>query len=388
MRLLTRKSRSTHIEQTPSDPWPLAAFKAALRRRLLAWYRRNARDLPWRKTRDPYAIWVSEIMLQQTQVATVTPYYERFLGHFPTIRHLAAADEHDVLLLWEGLGYYRRARQMHAAAKKVVAEYEGTFPSDAQAIRALPGVGRYTAGAIASLAFDAREPILEANTIRLLARLLAYRGDVTTASGQKLLWQAAEEILPRRGSGAVNQALMELGSQICTPREPACDRCPLGSLCPTKLNGWQKLIPPPSAKPRVELVREAAVVVRHEKKVLLLRRGETKRWAGLWDFPRFAIESTRDVQLRRELAKRVRRLTGISVKHPRLITVIRHGVTRFRIRLECFEAQLASASGNGRTISTDGTIADHRWVDPEELDGFALSTPARRLASYLMNAEC
>ncbi len=165
----------------------------------MAWFQRNARDLPWRETRDPYAIWVSEIMLQQTQVATVVPYFERFLTHFPSVSRLAAADEHDLLRLWEGLGYYRRARQMHSAAKKIIADC-GVFPRDIHAIRALPGVGRYTAGAIASFAFDAREPILEANTIRLFSRLLAYRDDTASAAGQDLLWQAAETILPRRSS--------------------------------------------------------------------------------------------------------------------------------------------------------------------------------------------
>jgi A/G-specific adenine glycosylase len=387
MRLLTGNPRLNRKQQSRSDPWPSGAFKAALRRRLLAWYRRHARDLPWRKTREPYAIWVSEIMLQQTQVSTVIPYYERFLGKFSTVRHLAAADEHDVLRLWEGLGYYRRARQMHAAARKIVAEHGGIFPSDVQAIRALPGIGRYTAGAIASLAFDAREPILEANTIRLLARLLAYRGDVAAPGGQKLLWQAAESVLPRRGSETINQALMELGSQVCTPREPACDRCPLGSLCPTKRNGWQESIPRPRAKPRVEQVREAAVVVRHGKKLLLLRRGNTKRWAGLWDFPRFEIEAGDESQREGELAKHVRRLAGISIKRPKLITVIQHGVTRFRIRLECFQARLEASNGNGHTVSTDASIADHRWIDPEALADFALSTPARRLASHILIAE-
>jgi A/G-specific adenine glycosylase len=353
----------------------------------LAWYRCNARDLPWRKTREPYAIWVSEIMLQQTQVATVIPYFERFLVRFPAVRELAAADEHDVLRLWEGLGYYRRARQMHAAARTIVADHGGTFPTDVQAIRDLPGIGRYTAGAIASLAFDAREPILEANTIRLLARLLAYRGDIATASGQKLLWQAAEAILPRRGSGTINQALMELGGQICTPREPACDRCPLSSLCPTKRKGLQDIIPAPRAKPRVEEVHEAAVAIRHGKKVLLLRRGNTKRWAGLWDFPRFEFEASDDSVRDSQISKQVRRLAGVSIKRPQLITVIQHGVTRFRIRLECFEAQLASTNGNGHRVSTDATFADHRWVDPKELDGFALSTPARKLASHLVIAK-
>jgi A/G-specific adenine glycosylase len=370
----------------PLDRWPSVAYKTELRRRLLAWYRRNARDLPWRKTRDPYSIWVSEIMLQQTQVTTVIPYYQRFLARFPNLSQLAAADEHDLLRLWEGLGYYRRARQMHAAAKKIVREHDGAFPTDIQVIRALPGVGRYTAGAIASFAFAAREPILEANTIRLFARLLAHRGDTKSGAGQRLLWQAAEAILPRSGSGAINQALMELGSQICTARDPACDACPLKRLCITRRKGLQNSIPAPRAKPRIEQVREAAVVIRHGHKLLLLRRGETKRWAGLWDFPRFSIEGRNCSQVARELADNVRRLTAIAIQHPRLITVIHHGVTRFRIRLECYEVHAASPNGHVRAVSLDASIADHRWIEPAVLPNYALSTSARRLTTHLLAA--
>ena len=179
-----------------SDPWPSGSWKVALRRRLLTWYRKHARPLPWRETRDAYAIWVSEIMLQQTQVATVVPYYRRFLARFPTVADLAASDEQDVLRLWEGLGYYRRARQLHAAAKKIVSDHGGEFPRHFDVVRQLPGIGRYTAGAILSLAFDARQPIVEANTARLFARLLAYRGNLRHGNGQKLLWAAAEALLP------------------------------------------------------------------------------------------------------------------------------------------------------------------------------------------------
>ena len=180
---------------------PDAAWMAQFRRRILAWFRGNARDLPWRRTRDPYAIWVSEIMLQQTQVVTVIGYFERFLAAFPTIADLAAADEQQVLRLWEGLGYYRRARQLHAAARVIVAEHQGRFPREPQQIRALPGIGRYTAGAIASIGWDAREPILEANTIRVFSRLLAYRGDPQKNAGQQLLWEFAAGCCPRGTPG-------------------------------------------------------------------------------------------------------------------------------------------------------------------------------------------
>ena len=176
---------------------PDAAWRRAFRRQLLAWYRRHKRDLPWRRTSDPYAVWVSEIMLQQTQVATVIPYFERFLRAFPTIRALAAAEERDVLRHWEGLGYYRRARQMHLAARVLVAQHDASFPRELDAVRTLPGIGRYTAGAIASIAFDAPAPILEANTVRLLSRLVAFDGDSASTAGQQTLWSLAEALLPR-----------------------------------------------------------------------------------------------------------------------------------------------------------------------------------------------
>ena len=194
---------------------------SGFRRRLARWYDGHARDLPWRRQNDAYSVWVSEIMLQQTQVATVCGYFTRFMAALPTIAALAEADERHVLRLWEGLGYYRRARQLHEAAQRIVAEHGGQFPRDLDAVRRLPGIGRYTAGAILSIAFDARAPILEANTTRLLARLLAYRGDPASAPGQRLLWAMAEAVLPAREAGRFNQALMELGSQVCSVRRRA-----------------------------------------------------------------------------------------------------------------------------------------------------------------------
>jgi A/G-specific adenine glycosylase len=323
-------------------------------------------------------------MLQQTQVATVIPYYERFLARFPTVADLAAADEQDVLRLWEGLGYYRRARQLHAAAKKIVAEHGGEFPNGADAVRQLPGVGRYTAGAILSLAFDAREPILEANTVRLFSRLLAYRGNPLDAQGQKLLWQAAGAILPQRGVGQVNQALMELGSRICTPREPGCGCCPVASLCPTRREGLQSIIPPQKAKTQIEQVREAAVVVRNGNRVLIVRRSAGERWAGLWDFPRFPLAAEGDRAVERELASSVDRLCSIQIVPRGLLRTMRHGVTRFRITLECHEADLVKSRGKcKRTIGW----ADQRWIYPKELANYPLSMTGRKIARLVMSGS-
>ena len=257
-------TRSLSRRKTKSSA---AAWRRQIQQRLLAWYRTNARQLPWRETRDPYAIWISEIMLQQTQVATVERYYSKFLAAFPTVRALAAAREQKVLRLWEGLGYYRRARQLHAAAKIIVAEDDGRFPNDLETLRRLPGIGRYTAGAILSIAFDIPAPILEANTIRLLCRLLALRADPTSNAAQKLLWQTAEELLPASEVGHFNQALMELGSLICSPRDPRCDQCPLNSLCPTYASDLQDRIPAIRRPPETENLHEAAVLIHHRGRV-------------------------------------------------------------------------------------------------------------------------
>jgi A/G-specific adenine glycosylase len=331
--------------------------------------------LPWRRTRDPYAVWISEIMLQQTQVVTVVGYFERFLAAFPTLADLAAADEQDVLRLWEGLGYYRRARQLHAAAKIIVAEHAGQFPRDPQQIRALPGIGRYTAGAIASIAWDAREPILEANTVRVFSRLLGYRGDPTRNHGQQLLWEFSASLLPLKDLGLFNQALMELGSEICTPKNPLCVKCPVAALCPTKQGGLQDVIPTPKRKTNYEDRHEVAVVVRRDDCVVLRRCGPGERWAGLWDFPRFPVTAQRGDPLRRELAGAAAELTGLAVSPRQRLTRIKHGVTRFRITLDCYEAECTG----GRLRRGD----DVRWVQLGELETYPLSVTGRKISRLL-----
>jgi A/G-specific adenine glycosylase len=351
------------------------AGKRRFRRRLLAWYERSARDLPWRADRDPYRVWLSEIMLQQTQVETVKSYFERFTAELPNVAALAAAPEDQVLRLWEGLGYYRRARQLHKAAQTIVTEHGGRFPRDADAVRALPGVGRYTAGAILSIAFDAREPILEANTMRLFARLLAYQDDPRSAAGQEILWRTAETLLPRTRTGDFNQALMELGSQICKPRQPACEQCPVATLCAARAKGLTDTIPPAKAPTRFEEIREAAVVVYRRGKVLMRRCREGERWAGLWDFPRFQVESRRGAALRREIAAKVESTTGVVVGPHEKLTTIRHGVTRYRITLDCHRAEYAS----GRVRSGSGL----RWFRPTELADLPLSTTGRKIGKLV-----
>ncbi|HEX4416167.1 MAG TPA: A/G-specific adenine glycosylase [Lacipirellulaceae bacterium] len=354
-----------------------SAQNQSLRRRLLAWYAKNARDLPWRKSQDPYRVWISEIMLQQTQVATVRDYFTRFVAAYPDVQQLAAADEIDVLRLWEGLGYYRRARQLHAAAKKVVAEHAGDFPRELAALQSLPGVGRYTAGAIASIAFDQRAPILEANTVRLFSRLIAFHGKAASAAGQRTLWQFAEEILPQKDVACFNQALMELGALVCTPIEPKCRVCPLARVCAANAAGLQREIP--LAKPRQTIteLREAAVIVRKNGSVLLRRCGEKERWAGLWDFPRFELEASGPLFAKGEIAKKVADQTGIACEPGALLKTLRHGVTRFRITLDCYDA----AYVEGRVHSKSS--ADVRWLKRSSLHELPLSTTGRKIADLI-----
>ena len=233
-----------------------------MRRRLLSWFDRNRRDLPWRRDRDPYRIWVSEVMLQQTTVTAVVPFFRRFLAAFPTVSDLARADEQDVLRLWEGLGYYRRARHLHQAARRLVADHAGQLPDDPEVWAELPGVGRYILGAVLSQAFDRRLPIVEANTKRVLCRLFAQAGDVSSAPIRAWLWETAEAVLPRKRVGDFNQALMELGALVCTPRAPDCPKCPLKAECLARREGLQERIPRQPGRPATVEVREVCVVAR------------------------------------------------------------------------------------------------------------------------------
>lgn len=352
-------------------------WKQQFRRRLLKWYSVHERDLPWRRSQNPYRVWVSEVMLQQTQVATVEAYFRRFVKQFPTVQRLASAEEQDVLRLWEGLGYYRRARQMHAAAKEIVAEHGGRFPQNVDTLQGLPGIGRYTAGAIASIAFDHRTPILEANTIRLLSRLIAYPEDPTKAAGQRILWQTAEEVLPRRDIARFNQALMELGSLVCTPKQPRCDACPVAPLCAAREADLVERIPRSNRKTKFVDVTEAAVVVRKNGQILLRQCPEGQRWAGLWDFPRFEIESEEPALVHDELVAKVEQQTGVCVEPGAVLKTIKHGVTRYRITLDCYDARYRS----GRLLRDNG--GKLRWTRLAALGAYPLSTTGRKLADFI-----
>jgi A/G-specific adenine glycosylase len=349
----------------------LAALRPWLSRRLLAWFDRHQRDLPWRRSRDPYPIWVSEVMLQQTQVATVIPYFERFLTSFPTVADLAAADEQDVLRHWEGLGYYRRARDLHRTAKLLASRHAGLFPANPDELAGLPGLGTYTRNAVLSQAFDLRLPILEVNSQRVLSRLLGRREDPRHGPARRWLWQAAEALLPVRRVGAFNQALMELGALVCTPTAPRCAECPLAAHCIARQLGLQETIPARTPPPETTRVQEAAVVVRRGDRVLLVQRPETGRWAGLWEFPHGPLA---EGETHEQAAGRlVGELTGLQARlGPELLTA-RHGVTRYHITLVCFEAQHAAGSFR------PGFYVRGLWLAPAELAAYPVSSPQRKL---------
>jgi A/G-specific adenine glycosylase len=351
--------------------------KATFRRRLLTWYGKHARVLPWRANRDAYRIWLSEVMLQQTTVTMATPYFERFVAAFPTVHDLAAADEQRILRMWEGLGYYRRARGLHAAAKQVVAEHSGVFPRDVASLMRLPGIGRYTAGAVASFAYDTPAPIVEVNTLRVITRLIAFQGDPASTAGQRRIWQTAEDLVPRSGAGRFNYALMELGAVVCKPATPRCEDCPITAHCAAFQQGLQNELPRLAAKPKPTAVREAAVVVRRNGHVLLRQRGKGERWEGMWDFPRFELQSEGPLFVRDELIAKTREQTGVTIDPGNVLKTIKHGVTRFRITLDCYDARPAG----GRIRST--AVRPVRWTPLTALAGLPLSVSARKIASQI-----
>ncbi|WP_010585017.1 A/G-specific adenine glycosylase [Schlesneria paludicola] len=352
-----------------------SADYALFRRQLMAWYSVRARDLPWRRTADAYRIWISEIMLQQTTVAAVIPYFERFLTRFPSVEDLAAAEEADVLRLWEGLGYYSRARNLRRAAQVIVEQYAGRFPADVAELQSLPGIGRYTAGAIASFAFDLRAPIVEANTLRLYCRLLGYEGDPRAREGSELLWQFAEAILPRKNPGLLNQALMELGATVCIPRNPQCDTCPVQRYCAAFRENRQESIPRPKTRTKITDITEVSIAIQQGPQFLLRRRTEKERWAGLWDFVRFEIDPGDPSNLIDFMVETVRTKTGLSIELGPQIVELKHGVTRYRITLRCFVAHRVK----GRLLARE----EWKWVAPESFHEFPLSVTAREFAVRL-----
>ena len=309
-------------------------------------------------------------MLQQTQVERVKDFYVRFMDRFPTVADLAAADEHDVLRLWEGLGYYRRARQLHAAAKTIVADHAGEFPRTVAGLRSLPGIGRYTAGAIASIAFALPEPIVEANSRRVIARLVGHAGPLGGEAGDAPIWDAAAGLVPKQHPGLFNQALMDLGALVCTPDRPLCETCPLAACCVAKRTNRVAEIPMKAVRRPATEIRETAVVVRRAGRVLVVRRGPGEWWEGLWDFPR--VPGT--ARSARRSIERSDVVGGLGCGATSRLGTIAHTVTHHRITLDVVTCE---AGRPGKAVT------GRRWVTATALGTLAMTSPGRRIVTML-----
>ena len=334
---------------------------------LTTWYASAKRDLPWRKTHDPYAIWLSEIMLQQTRVDTVVPYYERVLARFPTVRSLAAAELDEVLSEWSGLGYYRRARALHRAATEVVERYDGEIPDTRDGLLALPGIGPYTAGAIASIAYGERAAIVDGNVTRVLTRLHGITDDVTTPATKRRIWQLAEELVPERDPGELNQALMELGATVCTPKKPRCDMCPLASRCVAHAEGIAHTLPRARAKRAPTEMALFAVVATCSPRVLLARRPPNGLFGGMWEPPMVRGESETDAR------KQLRQLGVSSRAKLERVGTVRHVLTHRVMQIEVLAAKPKRPWKLPTQLDTYDELG---WLSP---GGVPLSTLARKL---------
>ncbi len=340
--------------------------KSKIQTKLLQWYKKNGRDLPWRKTGDPYAIWVSEIMLQQTQVATVIPYYQNFLKSFPTVRRLAKTDLSNVLKVWEGLGYYSRARNLHRASQIVSNHFHGEIPDQLEGLLALPGIGRYTAGAILSIAFNEDAPILDGNVKRVLSRLFATGG-----KNESLLWRLSESLIPKGHASFFNQGLMDLGATICTPKEPPCLRCPLRDLCRGRASGDPERFPAKTPKKKIPHIEAVSAVIEENGKVLLKRRPWEGLLGGLWEFPNWSIEGEKD--LKEYLKHKVKTEIGLNVKSEEAIGSFRQTFSHFKLTLQVFHCRLLNGKARGKWVSTRKLHAlpmsrIHRHI-AEKIDG-------------------
>lgn len=358
---------------------PAADSSSELAGRLLNWYRHNRRSLPWRQTRDPYAVWVSEIMLQQTRVETVIPYYQRWMEQFPTLQHLVQADEQQVLKAWEGLGYYSRARSLHRAAQLVIEKYNGQIPSEVEKLIRLPGVGQYTAAAIASIAFGRDEPALDGNLRRVIARLFNVSLPARSPQGEAQILELLHRHLPAGKAGDFNQALMDLGALICTPRKPQCARCPLADLCQANALGVQEERPvqlPRAATPHYTVT--AAVILRAGK-VLLTRRPANGLLGGLWEFPGGKQEEGET--LPECLQREIREELGVEIKVDEALGIYRHAYTHLKVKLHAFFCTLLQ--GEPQPLQAD----DLTWAALSELPRFAMGKIDRQIAADLLKID-
>jgi A/G-specific adenine glycosylase len=341
-----------------------------IHRVLPRWYLKRRRDLPWRRTRDPYAIWIAETMLQQTRSETVTRFYERFLERFPTVSSLARARESAVLAAWSGLGYYARARNLRAAARRIMEVHGGRIPRDPASLRALPGVGRYTAGAVASIAFGVPAPVVDGNVARVLARAFAIPGRFRSPRFERAVWTTAERLMPATSPGEWNQALMELGATVCTPRAPSCDRCPIRRHCSAHATSRIASFPRRARRPPIRRIRRAAIVLEERGRVLLVRRHGRNLLRGLWEFP--SVDVADGMASSQLVGGELTRL-GTPGSVVRTDAKIVHTIMNQRIEVEVFRAERISSSAD-RT-------ADGRWFSRRALERLALSAAAAKIVA-------
>ena len=336
-----------------------------LHRALLPWYRRQKRDLPWRASSDPYLVWVSEVMLQQTTVKTATPYFVAFVERFPTVKALAAAAEEEVLAAWSGLGYYHRARNLHRGAQHLLTHHDGVFPHTLEAALAVPGVGLYTASAVLSIAHGVPLPVVDGNVRRVLARLFALRGPQWATDAA--YYNRAEELLAREHPGDWNQALMELGATVCTPRRPLCPACPVRALCEAHARSLQEELPEARVRRAPVEVVVAAALLQRDGRVLLVRRREGALMGRFWEVPQTSLESRGPLDLEREL----RDAHGLFVKQGALLGHARHAITFRRIRVDAYDARLRREP----PPDPDRFL----WAAPADLSRLPLSSLTRKI---------
>ena len=342
---------------------------------LLGWFDSQKRDLPWRKTDDPYHILVSEFMLQQTQVNTVMPYYRRWLKSFPTLETLATASETSVLKHWEGLGYYSRARNLKKSARIIHQEHDGQVPSDYESLIKLPGIGRYTAGAILSIAFEQNFPVLDGNVKRVLSRLFCLQENGQTSASEKRLWQKAERLLPKTRPGDFNQAVMELGATLCLPKAPLCHSCPLAAICKANKQKTQDKFPPAKEKSSTEKIQVSAAVIRRGGKTYIQKRVQGGLMGGLWEFPGGKLEQKETPE--DCLLREIREELGVDVLIRHKLMTIKHSYTRFRVTLHVYLCRLPS----GRLRPT--SCEKWKWVSTEEILTYPFPAANVKILNYL-----
>ncbi len=339
--------------------------------KLIDWFRAEQRDLPWRKAYDPYAVWVSEIMLQQTQVKTVLPYFDRWMARFPNLQTLAEADEDSVLKHWEGLGYYSRARNLWKAAKQVA---DGPIPDSVEELKKLPGIGDYTAGAIASIAFQKDDPLVDGNVIRVLSRLNDFHGNVS--ENRDYFWKTAKESLPAGQARDFNQGLMELGALICTPKNPKCEVCPIKEDCLAYQRGTVNEVPNLGKRAAKERITVAIAVIKKDGKIYIQKRPDGGLMAGLWEFPGGKVEEGEAIEA--ALEREIQEELAIRIKEVKPIMVIKHSYTRFAVELHCFSAEYES----GKLAL--GAAVEGKWVRLNELSSYAFPAANVKLIERLL----